>query len=911
MRIGKITLFAILIGIVGLAIIITSAIGWDSKPVEDDHLLFMPGTQPGDAPIFESPDNCASCHGGYDEQVESDYSWRGSMMAQAARDPIWLAAITVAGQDAIWAVGNPNAIDLCIRCHSPTGWLEGRSDPTNLSLLTGADFWGVQCDFCHKMIDPFAALGQPDVPADSDPLAIALAQITMNRDISVLLNHTMFNGTSFLNSTSQLPMYYGDGMLPNYVESGAGQFFIDNSSLKRGQHFDASPLHDFNYSRFHDSKYFCSSCHDVSNSVLASVVMGNETPETLSPQVYFHVERTNSEFQISAYGEGGAETDIQGLDWADKCQDCHMKDVTGKSTIFPATPTRDDISTHDFPGGNQWILKILASTDQGGSTYDQYNYDILSGTKYDGAQIDVDGIQGYEEQLLAGSIKSLNQLQDAANLSVENETLDQITLKVKNNAGHKLTSGFPEGRRMFLNIQFYNATGSLLGEINPYEPLLTELDTFGNEAYISGGNLTKTHNDMVWECEITSTLSGEDKTFHFVLGTDRYKDNRIPPKGFNTSAMDERLIQPRWEGEDSPDYFTADEYAGGYDRLIIDKPQDTAYWNATLYYQTTSKEYIEFLRDEINGDADTLQGNGAGGDPPYLVQTDPFFSNLKGWGDAIWDLWLHNNGSAPVVIDTYYRVPSDDIDFDSDGLSDIWELLWFGNLSQTPMGDYDSDDLTNFAEYENATNPKNHDTDFDGMPDLWEIENLLDPHNDDSQGNADSDGLSNIAEYQNSTDPQNDDTDSDDMEDGWELTYDLDPKTDDANLDGDTDGLSNLAEFLNSTNPRSNDTDSDGMPDGWEVDNKLNPTVDDANGDLDSDGYSNLLEYQKNTDPDDVTDHPKEPKEEESNLWILVLILCIIILIVLVILLRKRPSKIQDDIKKEEKEEEKENDEEV
>ena len=33
-------------------------------------------------------------------------------------------------------------------------------------------------------------------------------------------------------------------------------------------------------------------------------------------------------------------------------------------------------------------------------------------------------------------------------------------------------------------------------------------------------------------------------------------------------------------------------------------PPGAAGWVATLYYQTTSKEYIEFLRDEINGNPD-------------------------------------------------------------------------------------------------------------------------------------------------------------------------------------------------------------------------------------------------------------------------------------------------------------------
>jgi hypothetical protein len=779
-------------------------------------------------------------------------------------------------------------------------------------MLTGADFWGVQCDFCHKMIDPFAELGQPDVPADTDPTAISMAQGTLARDISVLLNHTLFNGTSFLNSSTNLPTFWGDGQLPNYVESGGGQFFIDNSSAKRGQRYDATVSHDFKYSRFHDSKYFCSVCHDVSNPVLASVSFENETPETLSPQAYCHVERTNSEFQISAFGEGGAETDIEDIDWANKCQDCHMRDVTGEASKISSSSERDDLSMHDFSGGNQWTQRILASTDQSGPAFDQYNYDILSGAKYDGAEIDVQGLQGYGDELICGAWKSINQLEEAANLSLEGEDLDQITLKVKNNAGHKLLSGYPEGRRMFLNIKFFDASGNILGEVNPYEPLITSQDGNGDEQYVSGGNLTKTHDEMVWECEMTSTLTGEEKTFHFVLGTDRYKDNRIPPKGFNTSAMYSRLIQPRWEGEDAPDYFTAEEYAGGYDRLIIDKPQDTAYWNATLYYQTTSKEYIEFLRDEINGNGDTLQGTGAGGDPPYLVQTDPFFSNLKGWGDAIWDLWLHNGGSAPVVMNTYYRQPTDDIDFDSDGLSDIWEYLWFGNLTQGPQGDYDLDGISNKGEYENATDPKSSDSDSDGMPDLWEIANLLDPTIDDSQGHADLDGLTNLDEYENGTDPQSDDTDSDGIEDSWEVLNGLDPISDDASSDNDADGLSNLREFQLNTDPHLNDTDSDGMPDGWEVDNLLIPNINDADEDPDEDTYTNLIEFQEGTDPQDKEDHPKEAKEEksflDSYLWLLVLIICIIILLLIIIMIRKRKPNV-DTNNKEKKEEEKEDEE--
>ena len=42
------------------------------------------------------------------------------LMAQAMRDPLFLATMAIANQDA------PASGDLCLRCHTPTGWLGGR-----------------------------------------------------------------------------------------------------------------------------------------------------------------------------------------------------------------------------------------------------------------------------------------------------------------------------------------------------------------------------------------------------------------------------------------------------------------------------------------------------------------------------------------------------------------------------------------------------------------------------------------------------------------------------------------------------------------------------------------------------------------------------------------------------------------
>ncbi len=629
------------------------ALAWTPLPVKQDPLVFMPGSQPGDVQNFENSGRCENCHSNYNPAVEPGSNWRGSMMAQAARDPLWYACLTVSAQDSIWAIGNPNATDICIRCHTPPGWLEGASDPTNTSALSGSQLDGVQCDFCHRKIDAFAENGQPDVPAETNSTAIAAAQATYSQNILDLSALRLFGGNQpFLNALTNLPVWYG--LFPAYREEGAGQYFVAASSgSKYGPYWDADARHKFNYSRYHKSQEFCHSCHDVSNPVLANLTLDASATTKFAAASYFHVERTSSEFLLSAYGSGGsATTSIPGVPYANKCQDCHMRDVTGAGCDKRGAPIRSDLPLHDLTGGNTWILGILASADPNWSGYDPYNYAILSGAKYAGASVDVAGLSSYGDELDRGVKRTNDQLKMAASLFEVGNTASDITIRVRNNTGHKLISGFPEGRRMFLNIKWYNGA-DIIGEVNPYAPLVKQT-VGGNDVYVSGGDITVKTPELIWEAEMSSSLTSETKSFHFALATSRHKDNRIPPKGFNTAGMTARMTQPVWNGADAPGYFTVAEYAGGYDDVTVAKPAGTTSYVATLYYQTTSREYVKFLRDEIQGytapDAGTrtLLGNGVAGDAPYRAQTDPFFANLKGWGSAIWDLWVHNGGSAPV-----------------------------------------------------------------------------------------------------------------------------------------------------------------------------------------------------------------------------------------------------------------------
>lgn len=429
----------------------------------------------------------------------------------------------------------------------------------------------------------------------------------------------------------------------------------------------------------------------MSNPILANLVLGgvgaNETrsnftgtsrmlwSEMYPAYSYFHVERTFSEFMLSAYAQLGGAAGIGPFaptvfntskpnNYIASCQDCHMRDVSGRacsqnSGVFRPTGSiehpKSGLPLHDMTGGNAWVSYVLASAIPGSPNYDPVNATLLN----QGAAVltlDLNAGIGIDPvALLAGVDRVKQQLQMAAsiqNLNYNPQT-GALTFRVQNQTGHKLISGFPEGRRMFVNIKVYKA-GQLIYEVNPYDYTVGTLKGLDHSSSPGLGPNEVYKDELVYEAKMTSALTGETTTFHFALATGRYKDNRIPPKGFDITKAEERLVEPWFKGIKRLDYFTADEYAGGYDEIALTVPSGADYIEITLYYQTTSREYIEFLRDEIKGIATTLSSPTPSGEPQaYVVQTDPWFAQLKAWGDTIWRLWEHNkdvDGAKPLIM---------------------------------------------------------------------------------------------------------------------------------------------------------------------------------------------------------------------------------------------------------------------
>ncbi|UCF79443.1 MAG: T9SS type A sorting domain-containing protein [Candidatus Eiseniibacteriota bacterium] len=510
----------------------------------------LSGTQPFEGGILDNPDvSCTTCHAGYDTNVEPWHQWKGSMMAQAARDPLFFACLAVSEQDA------PSVGDLCLRCHTPGGWQEGRSGDTGGGMLTAKDRQGVQCDFCHRAVDPDYKLG-----------------ISPLEDVAVL------------DSLDVIPPAYANG-----------QFVTDPNPIRRGPFFDAEASHAFLESPFHRKADMCGTCHDVSNPVYVQ----GATPDIYVPNTFdsphpdedlrnmFPVERTFSEWSMSEYASTGVYAPQFAGNKADgivsTCQDCHMADVSGKGCNEPGAPTRPDLPLHDLTGGNYFIPDILPGFFPG----------------------EVDSLR-----LRDGKLRAISMLQKAAGMSLSTGQYGgnpAVFVAITNETGHKLPSGYPEGRRIWINLKAYDDGSALVYESGAYD--------------FATGILTHDADAKIYEIKpgVSSRLSpivGLDvgPSFHFVLNDSIFSDNRIPPRGF-TNANFVAIQSPP----------VAYSYADGQysDTTMYVLPLEAAFVEATLYYQSTTKGYVEFLRDE------------------NVTNTA---------GQEIYDAWVAQGRAAPVAM---------------------------------------------------------------------------------------------------------------------------------------------------------------------------------------------------------------------------------------------------------------------
>lgn len=235
-----------------------------------------------------------------------------------------------------------------------------------------------------------------------------------------------------------------------------------------------------------------------------------------------------------------------------------MRDASGRGCSVPGTPTRDDLPLHDMTGGNAFVPDIIAD--------------------FFPAEVDATALtdaKARAQSLLAKAASlDLTATQVGANRAV--------LVRVTNETAHKLPSGYPEGRRMWLNVRGYDAGDVLVYESGAYDD--------------QTGDLAHDADLVAYEIKpgVSRRLGGAlgvepGPSFHFVLNDTVWSDNRIPPRGFTNAAF--AAIQ-------SPPVGRVYEDGQYWDDRTFVMPPAVERVSVRLFYQTTSKEYVTFLRDE-------------------------------------------------------------------------------------------------------------------------------------------------------------------------------------------------------------------------------------------------------------------------------------------------------------------------
>lgn len=636
----------------------------------------QPGTQPGQVGAFQSPDNCDNCHGGItqpsnpgqEREREPGFGWRGGMMANAGRDALFWATFAIAEQDFLPGTDpaqRGGAGDLCLRCHSVNGWISNRSTPTDASGLSQtADKNGVECEFCHLLVNPDA------------PVNIA--------------------GTSEV---------YNSPFEPNDPTNGAyrgsGQYVINGGGQRLGPYGDADAArHSWLGSPFHRQSEMCATCHDVSNAAVGDLAHNHGTqnlplaPGTYSgvlgspvagkaafnnpPFKYGIVERTSSEhvasaldtFRVSDFNTLPADLKVAGgsLERAYQramaptgnpnrpnyqdgtiryytCQTCHMAASSGLGCDKNGSPVRHDLPRHDQTGAGYWMPDVVKYQDTKGQL-------LLGG-----------GLTQLQRDALdAGKIRAQEILKSAGSLSATQQG-GNLVVRVTNLTGHKLISGYPEGRRMWLNVKWFDGGNNLVKEDGAYGNIGRTIQDNANVTWQVQSLLdlstaivyeAKPGMDPQWANQLLSlgyspsmplaydrmtdavtltlgqlaamTPGTEKATFHFVLNNVVTKDNRIPPYGFTYDEARARNALPVPTTQfGSPGPGGTYQY---WDEKPFAIPSNAARAEVRLFYQQTSWEYIQFLRLANDG-------------------LNPFLANE---GRNLQDAWANTGMSPPFEI---------------------------------------------------------------------------------------------------------------------------------------------------------------------------------------------------------------------------------------------------------------------
>jgi hypothetical protein len=307
--------------------------------------------------------------------------------------------------------------------------------------------------------------------------------------------------------------------------------------------------------------------------------------------VDFNEQRTYSEWLRSDYA-------VAGDDFV-SCLDCHMPavdDMTGCTQHLNQYSHETGGRKHHLVGVNRFMVQLLQQE------YGSAGKNVLADEFFD---IQIEAMDEF--------------LPTAATLEIDAPTevdltvgLDPLELRVVNNTGHKLPSGYSEGRIMWLQVEA----------------------SYADEVVWSSGAWDQDAGEIEDDAQLhTYEAIGEElatgTTFHLLRNNHWVVDSRIPPQGLQpdveTDPVGDRyalLGTGVWPHYDDVSYAfeAAPEIA---DATPGDDTDDELTLTIRLLYLVNTPEYIEFLGDnggEAGADVAMLFETAGGATPVTLAQ---------------------------------------------------------------------------------------------------------------------------------------------------------------------------------------------------------------------------------------------------------------------------------------------------
>lgn len=255
---------------------------------------------------FDTSDNCLACHNGLTassgEDVSIGVAWRASMMANASRDPYWLAGVR---RETIDHPTKKSVIeDECSICHMPMARTMARAAGRQgevFRLAPGAGDSedhrlaadGVSCTLCHQ-ISP-ERLGTRE---------------------------------SFVGGFTIAPRENGERRMfgPFDVTSGRAALMRSATGVRpaEGEHIRRSEV--------------CATCHTLITEAFGP---SGEVIGSLPEQMPY------LEWRHSSLAEERS------------CQSCHMPDAASAPVASVVSEVRERLARHTFLGGNAFMLRML------------------------------------------------------------------------------------------------------------------------------------------------------------------------------------------------------------------------------------------------------------------------------------------------------------------------------------------------------------------------------------------------------------------------------------------------------------------------------------------------------------------------------------------------------------------------